>query len=123
MILIDTSIWIDHIRSADELVEQLLWAGRVVMHPFVVGEVALGSLASRKAIIGLMQGFDELRVARPAEVMAFIERHDLHGAGIGYVDAHLLVSTRLTPETALWTRDKRLLAVAERLSLAARLAH
>jgi predicted nucleic acid-binding protein len=121
--LVDTSIWIDHFRQGDALLAQLLRQRLVVMHPFVLGELAIGNLPRRRAILADLQDLTQVIVAEHQEVMSFIEHERLFGTGIGYLDAHLLAATRLTEETTLWTRDKPLLRVAERLSLAARLTH
>ncbi len=123
MILVDTSVWIDHLRRRDEVLVELLGEGKVLAHPFVIGELALGSLHQRASILGWLRRLPSASVARDNEVMLLIEQQPLFGLGIGYVDAHLLTAARLTPDTLLWTRDKRLLAVAERLSVAARLTH
>jgi predicted nucleic acid-binding protein len=118
MILVDTSIWIDHLRAADEALIALLEAGAALSHPFVIGELALGRLARRNLVLGLLQDLPQVVAATDGEVMAFIERNELAGLGIGYVDAHLLASVRLTAGASLWTRDKRLSTVADRLGLA-----
>jgi predicted nucleic acid-binding protein len=117
VILIDTSVWIDFLRTGDRAVEELLDTGRVLAHPFVIGEVALGHLRQRRTILTMLQGLPQVTTATDAEVLSLIERQSLAGLGIGYVDAHLLVSTRLTAGSALWTRDKRFAAIADRLSL------
>lgn len=118
MILVDTSVWVDHLRAGNKTVESLLDAGRVLAHPFVIGELALGNLRQRRTILACLQDLPQASAATDQEVLHFIERHALAGLGIGYVDAHLLASTRLTPGSSLWTRDKRLLSVAERLGVA-----
>lgn len=118
MILVDTSVWVDHLRVGDAIVESLLESGRVLVHPFVVGELALGKLQHRQTILVSLQDLPRANKATDQEVLHFIERHALAGLGIGYVDVHLLASTQLTPGSFLWTRDKRLSAVAERLGLA-----
>ena len=96
------------------------------MHPFVVGEIACGSLSGsrsdRASIIDLMRQLPNAPVAENDEVLTFIEHHRLFGKGVGYVDAHLLASTALSHQGSIWTRDKRLLAAAEDLGLAASLA-
>lgn len=119
MILVDTSIWIDHLRRSDGRLIELLERGEVLSHPSVVGEVALGSLRQRGVIIESLQSLPRATVASDDEVMLLIDQHRLHGRGIGWIDAHLLASARLTPEARLWTRDKRLSALATTLDLAA----
>ena len=119
MILIDSSVWIDHLRSADADLAQLLNHGQVLAHPFVIGELSLGNLRQRAVIIGALQDLPKAVVADDAEVMGFIDRHALFGRGIGYVDAHLLASVRLTPDAMLWTRDRRLHEIAADMGIAA----
>lgn len=119
MILVDTSVWVDHLRAGHPALVQLLNAGQVMAHPFVVGELALGRLRQREVVLGALQDLPQASVAGEAEVLRFIERNKLFALGIGYVDAHLLAAVRLTPGALLWTRDRRLAAAADRLSLAA----
>lgn len=123
MILVDTSVWIDHLRRGDPELARLLDAGRVLAHPFVIGELALGSLRNRKTVLGALQDLPQACTATDAEVMNFIDRDELYGLGIGYIDAHLLAATRLSPGTLLWTRDKRLLIACGRLGLSASSMH
>ena len=118
MILVDTSVWVDHLSAGDVRLVNLLEGNAVVMHPFIVGEIACGSLADRALTLDLLQHLPMAAVAESAEVLGYIERHRLHGKGIGYVDVHLLASAALGG-TKLWTRDKRLLAVARELGCAA----
>lgn len=118
MVLVDTSVWIDHLRAGEPSLAALLAEGQVLMHPFVLGELALGNLRQRDLILGALQDLPRTSVAMDHEALRFISRHALHGQGIGYLDAHLLASTSLTPGSRLWTRDKRLLAAAARLDLA-----
>ena len=118
MILVDTSVWVDHLRSGDAALAALLERGAVLGHPFVIGEIACGSLTDRGAILALLQHLPMAVVAEVGEVLAYIHRHKLHGKGIGYVDAHLLAATALTGGTKLWTRDRRLHAVARELGCA-----
>lgn len=118
MILVDTAIWVDHWRSRDEILAAMLLERRVVMHPFVIGEVALGSIGDREDIVASMRALPQLAPAHHAEVLRFIEAETLFGTGIGYIDAHLLAACRLTQGAKLWTRDKRLATVARRLNLA-----
>lgn len=123
MILVDTSVWIDHLRRSHDVLTALLAREQVLMHPFIIGELALGQLRKRWAVLEALQDLHQATVAHDDEVMHLINRHRLFGLGIGYVDTHLLAATQLTPDASLSTRDRRLLAVAEQLSLAARLAH
>jgi predicted nucleic acid-binding protein len=118
LILADTSVWVDHLKKGDAQLAELLERGGVVMHPFIVGEIACGSLANRSTVLDLLQDLPMATVAESDEVLGFIERHRLHGKGIGYVDAHLLASTALTRGATLWTRDLRLRAAAETLGRA-----
>ena len=118
MILLDTSVWIDHLRRGDAQVVSVLQSGLVLAHPFVVGELACGQLKSRAEILGLLAALPQAKVAQEQEVMFFIERHGLMGRSIGYIDAHLLAATALTEDAQLWTRDKRLDALAHILELA-----
>jgi predicted nucleic acid-binding protein len=118
LILVDTSVWVDHLRRGDARLAELLERSTVLMHPFVVGEMACGSLLDRGAILELLQDLPGAVVAQSDEVLQFIERHDLHGKGIGYVDVHLLASVALTEGAKLWTRDKKLRVVAQGLGCA-----
>jgi predicted nucleic acid-binding protein len=118
MILADTSIWIDHFRRGDLQLTQVLDRGDVVMHPFIIGELLLGH-AKIAAMMDDLNTLPRALVASIDEVLQFISDRKLAGSGIGYVDAHLLAAATLTPETKIWTRDKRLLAAAQSLSLAA----
>ena len=121
MILADSSIWVDHLRRKDATMEARLGERSIVIHPFIIGEVALRHLAHRAEVLLRLHWLPRATIADAREVLRFIDRHKLIGTGVGYVDAHLLASCRLTPDTLLWTRDKRLHAVANRLSLAAAL--
>lgn len=112
MILVDTSVWVDHLRSGSRQLAGLLENGAVLMHPFVLGEIACGSLAKRALILELLHDLPMAPAAEPREVLGFIEQERLYGKGIGYVDAHLLASVALTPDAKLWTSDKRLHAAA-----------
>jgi predicted nucleic acid-binding protein len=118
MILADTSIWVDHLRKRDETLFAWLNEGRIITHPFVVGELAMGNLPKRSVVLESLKRLRQATVASDAEVLDFIERADIAGRGIGYVDAHLLAAVRITQGASLWTRDKRLAAIAQRLALA-----
>lgn len=118
MILVDTSVWVDHLRAADPQMTKLLDSQNVVMHPYVIGELACGSLKKRAATLELLTDLQPAVVAEVDEVLNFIERHTLHGKGIGYVDVHLLASVALSDGAKLWTRDKRLQMAAQKLGCA-----
>ena len=120
MILVDTSIWIDHLRRSERRLVELLNSGHVLAHPFVIGEIALGALRDRQIVIDLLHDLPPATVATDAEVLTFIASNALHGRGIGYIDAHLLASTRLTPRATFWTRDRRLAEAAQDLNISAR---
>ena len=123
MILVDTSVWIDHLRSASAILSELLGDGEVLVHPFVLGELALSNLRRRDAFLSDLRDLPQAIVASDQEVANLIDRQTLFGRGIGYVDVHLLAAARLTAGTKLWTRDRRLQAVAAQLGLAAVLSH
>jgi predicted nucleic acid-binding protein len=123
VILIDTSVWIEHLRSASAILTELLGDGEVLGHPFVLGELALGNLRQRDEILRMLRRLPQTTSASHREVLQFIEREALFGRGVGYVDAHLLAAVRLTAGSKLWTRDRRLQAVAARLGLAAALSY
>ncbi|MDO9311396.1 MAG: type II toxin-antitoxin system VapC family toxin [Nitrosomonas sp.] len=119
MILVDTSVWINHLRNNDPHLARLLTENSVLSHPFVRGELALGNLRQRKEILTALDNLPQAPVAFTDEVNYFIEKHSLFSWGIGLIDAHLLAATQLSGNTRLWTQDKRLLAAANRLNLAA----
>ena len=123
MILVDTSVWVGHFRSVDPLLRDLLIRKLVVVHPFVIGELALGPPHQRAAALGSMPRMRLVSIAGDHEVLDMIEQYALFDRGIGFVDVHLLASALITPETQLWSRDRRLNAAAERLGVAARLTH
>ncbi len=119
MILVDTSVWVDHLRRVVPLLGDLLAAGEVATHPFVIGELACGNLANRTEILRLLSALPTVKIATHAEVLQLTEARRMHGRGIGWIDMHLLASSLLS-RTALWTRDKNLLAVAEDVGIAAK---
>lgn len=117
MILVDTSIWIDHLRAGDVELIGLLNDNGVLAHPWVTGELALGHLSRRTEVLRLLHNLPQATVATDDEVLALIDHQQLFGIGIGYVDAHLLAATMLTSGARLWTRDERLTSTATRLGL------
>ena len=117
MILVDTSVWIDHLRHGNRRLVSLLNAGVVLIHPFIVGEIALGHLRHRASLLNELGNLQQASAATDEEVMHFIERQALYGTGIGYVDAHLLAATTLTSGTKFWSFDRRVHQVALRLGL------
>jgi len=123
MILVDTSVWIDHFRHGNLELTGLLNSSNVLSHQSIIGEIALGNLLNRDFILGTLQNLPLATVASDKEVLHFIQSHSLFGKGIGYIDAHLLAATMLSPGTLLWTRDKRLLAETARLGVCANLTH
>jgi len=122
VILADTSVWIDHFRSENRELRTLLNQGQIVIHPFIVAELALGSLRERTSTLALLDLLPQVRVAQTTEVRLTIETRRLYGLGIGLTDAHLIASVFINPPTLLWTRDKRLRRVAEALGIHASLA-
>ena len=115
MILVDSSIWIDHLRRADAELGRLLAGDEVLCHPFVIGEVACGHLRQRAAFLAQMRALPQAAASTHDEALAFIERHALAGRGIGWADVHLLSAALLAQPATLWTRDKRLAAAAAEL--------
>ena len=116
MILVDTSIWIDHLRHGHKGLITHLESGEVVVHPFVVGELACGSIRQRTEVLELLQALPPAIVATHDEALAFLESHKLAGRGLGYVDIHLLASAQLD-RCSLWTNDRRLAREAARLGV------
>ena len=122
MILADTSIWIDHLRSENEEMRKHLQQGNIVMHPFIVAELALGSLRRRTETLALLDWLPQVRMPQLSEVRLMIEARRLYGTGIGLIDAHLIASVFVNSLTLLWTRDKPLRKLAENLGIDARLS-
>jgi predicted nucleic acid-binding protein len=120
MILADTSVWIDHLRKRDAALVHLLEHSEIIIHPFIVGELALGNLKHRHNVLETLNLLPSAVVTSHEETLEFIEKNQLQGFGIGYVDAHLLAATRLTPGATIWTRDRKLHSAAVRLALAAK---
>ncbi|MFT3987385.1 type II toxin-antitoxin system VapC family toxin [Aestuariivirga sp.] len=119
MILADTSVWIDHFRKGDARLASLLLASEVLVHPLIIGEIALGQLKARTTILASLGNLQSATVATDREVLDFISSASLGGSGIGYLDAHLLASVVLTSGAKFWTRDRKLASAAARLGLAA----
>ena len=117
MILVDTSIWIDHLRKTDHQLSFLLNNGNVITHTAVIGELACGNLKNRQIFLSLLSQLPKAKHATDDEVLFFIETNKLMGKGIGYIDAHLLASTALTQSASLFTKDKRLKKSAQSLGL------
>ena len=117
MILVDTSVWIDHLRDGEENLSALLRSGQVLAHPFVIGELACGNLHQRTEVLGLLQKLPQAPLASQEEVLFFIQSNALMGRGIGFVDAHLLASATLANASRVWSRDKSLERVATDLHL------
>lgn len=118
MILVDTSVWIDHLRDGNAGLISLLEQNCVVMHPMVLGELACGYLPDREALLNLWRRLEPLHRASDDEALYFIEQAELAGKGVGYVDVHLLASLALAGGTKLWTLDRRLARVAADLKYA-----
>ena len=120
MILVDTSVWVNHLRVSDPLLGSLLAQNRVVVHPWIVGEIACGSFVKRSAVVESLQSLPQLGPASEEEVLFFVEKHHAFGKGIGYVDAHLLTSA-VIDNCKIWTTDKRMALIATQLNLCYRL--
>jgi predicted nucleic acid-binding protein len=119
VILVDTSVWIDHFRAGNATLAELLEHGTALTHPFVIGELALGNLRQRGLVLRMLSRLAAVSVATNGEVLRFIDHNSLFGRGVGYVDVHLLAATRLTAGSQLWTFDQRLNDVAVELGMAA----
>lgn len=117
MILVDTSVWVDHLRKAEEELQSLLNDGLVITHPFVIGELACGNLKNREEILALLAALPKAEVASDEEVLHLVAERKLHGKGLGWIDVHLLAAARLS-QSPLWTRDRNLRAVARELATA-----
>jgi len=115
---VDTSVWVDHLRKGNARLTALLDDGLVLVHPFVLGELALGRMKRRAEVLGLLDEMPRAEAANHEEALEFVDRHGLAGSGVGWVDVHLLVSAALTG-ASLWTLDRRLAAAAGRLALLA----
>lgn len=116
-VLIDTSVWADHFRAGDAALVALLNDGRARMHPYVVGELAMGNIANRARTIALLRAVPSIAPVDEDAWLSFVEREELGGSGLGYVDTHLLAAAHVAG-AALWTRDRRLAARAAKLESA-----
>jgi hypothetical protein len=116
MTLVDTSVWVDHFRRGNDRLATLLAEARVLGHPFVVGELACGHLERRAEILPLLTALPQAPLADHEEVLTFVDSHRLAGAGLGWIDAHLIAAARLSG-SALWTLDRRLAAAADRVGV------
>ncbi|OGD20656.1 MAG: ribonuclease [Candidatus Aminicenantes bacterium RBG_13_59_9] len=116
MVLVDTSVWISHLQSGNARLRELLEEGKVISHPFIMGELACGNLKNRREILSLLKTLPAAVEARHEEVLQLIENHRLMGLGLGYVDVHLLAAALLT-SVPLWTSDKSLKDAAVRLRI------
>jgi predicted nucleic acid-binding protein len=119
MILADTTIWVDHFRRGDRKLVELLEQKEILLHPFIVAELALGSLKDRVSTLGFLDEQPTTKVASTAEVRGLVESRQLYARGIGLIDAHLIASALLTPNTSLWTRDERFRQVAQEINILA----
>jgi len=117
LILADTSVWIDHFRSGNREMSQSLNRGEIVIHPWIIGELALESLKDRAKTLAMLDLLPQVRIAQASELRRMIEARRLYNVGIGMIDAHLIASAFITPPTLLWTLDKRLRKVAEVLGI------
>ena len=117
MVLVDTSVWVDYLRSGDDTLARLLTQGQVCIHPMVIGELACGHLQSRTQLISLWLNLPPVVEASNDEALFFLNTHQLMGKGIGWVDLHLLATTLLSTNVTLWTRDKRLAQIAKTLGV------
>jgi predicted nucleic acid-binding protein len=116
MILVDTSVWTSHLRHGSERLQALLRDDQVLCHPFVVGELACGSLRNRKEVLALLDALPQAPVAEQGEVLSFVEARHLHGRGLGWVDVNLLASALLA-KCRFWTLDKPLRNAAASLTV------
>lgn len=116
-VLVDTSVWIDHLRKGEALLQDLLSSGHAATHPFIIGELACGRLSNRSEILKLLSELPLVTMASDAEVLHLIEKHKLDGKGFGWIDAHLMASAFLD-HIPLWTRDRKLASTAKTIGIA-----
>ncbi len=118
MILVDTSVWIDHLHRKSSRLAAALEDSLVLTHPMIIGELALGTIANRTQVLTLLSSLPQPKLALHPEVMTMVNAHELHGLGLALVDAHLLASVRITAGASLWSHDKRLMRVATSMGVA-----
>jgi len=106
-VIVDTSVWVQHLRKGDSLLQERLERGIVVIHPFILGELACGNLVNRREVLDLLASLPSAVVVEDSDLLGFVERERLYGRGIGWIDVHLLASARVMAEP-LWTLDRRL---------------
>jgi len=116
MILVDTSVWIDHFRQKNDNLTSLLYRGTVQIHEFIIGELAIGNLKNRNPILDLLESVPKLKKLSHDEFMFFVDKYSLFGRGVGFVDIHLLAATKMA-NIKIWTLDKNLLKIAEEMNL------
>jgi len=121
MILIDTSVWIDHLRKPSTRLFTLIDSSQILVHPFVTGELAMGSLHGRGRFLNELDELPQMAILTSKDVIRFVGKHRLYGTGISYIDAHLLAAAHNAEDVQLWTNDKRLHAASARLNIAATL--
>jgi len=117
LILVDTSVWVDHLRNPETTLEQLIRANLVIGHPYVTGEVAVGDIRDWHETVTGLQELRQAQIATETEFLALVAQEKLAATGLGFVDIHILASCRITPDTKLWSRDKRLARHADRLGV------
>ena len=117
MILVDTSVWIDHFRSAEAAMRTLLVSGQITIHPFVIGELIMGNLTPLDASIAYLSAMPRVDPVSESQLYDCVTKHKLSGTGMGFVDAHLLAAAEQNRGLRIWTRDKRLALHAERVGL------
>jgi predicted nucleic acid-binding protein len=118
MVLVDTSVWIEHFKSADSRLQELLQSDAVLVHDMVIGELMLGQIKQRDQVIAYLSDMPKAQSAQHEELLVFVSHKKLYEQGIGWVDCHLLASCKITPKATLWTMDKRLAAMAQKLQIA-----
>jgi predicted nucleic acid-binding protein len=118
MVLVDTSVWIAHFKSAGNRLQDLLQINSVMVHEMVIGELMLGQILQRDQVVAYLGDMPKVQVAQHDELLAFVSQNKLDEQGIGWVDCHLLASCKITPQATLWTMDKRLASMAHKLQIA-----